>query len=92
MFAKQIEWHAAEGDILIAISSSGRSANILGAVKAGRDKKCLVFTLSGFAPDNPLRTLGDVNVFLPSGEYGFIEVGHLAVLHATLDINMGWGG
>ncbi|MCQ8782836.1 D-sedoheptulose-7-phosphate isomerase [Mangrovibrevibacter kandeliae] len=90
VFAKQIEWHAAAGDVLVAISSSGRSANILNAVAAARARDCVVYTLSGFKPDNPLRTLGDLNIFVDSPEYGFVEVGHLAILHSVLDIEMGW--
>ena len=90
VFAKQVELHARPGDILIAISSSGRSANILGAVAAARNIDCKVYTLSGFDSDNPLRALGDINVYLPSREYGFVELGHLTVLHAVLDIQMGW--
>jgi D-sedoheptulose 7-phosphate isomerase len=92
VFAKQIEWHAVEGDMLIAISSSGRSMNILNAVAWARKLKCTVVTLSGFKPDNPLRGLGDINIYFPSPEYGFVEVGHLAILHAALDIQMGWQG
>jgi D-sedoheptulose 7-phosphate isomerase len=92
VFAKQIEWHGVEGDMLIAISSSGRSMNILNAVASARKLKCTVVTLSGFRPDNPLRALGDINIYFPSPEYGFVEVGHLAILHAALDIQMGWQG
>ena len=90
VFEKQLEWHAREGDILVAISSSGRSKNILNAVKAGRDQECKVFTFSGFGADNPLRSLGDINIYLASLEYGFVEVGHLAVLHSVLDVQLGW--
>lgn len=91
VFAKQIEWHAASGDLLIAISSSGRSQNILNAVRAARNAGCRVITLSGFRPDNPLRGLGDLNLYVASQEYGLVEVGHLAILHGILDIQMGWG-
>lgn len=90
VFAKQIEWHARSGDILVAISSSGSSANILGAVEAGRRKECRIYTLSGFAGGNPLRQLGDLNIYLASDDYGFVEVGHLALLHGVLDVEMGW--
>jgi D-sedoheptulose 7-phosphate isomerase len=90
VFAEQIDFHGNAGDILVAISSSGRSANILNAVEAARKKSCKVFTLSGFQPDNPLRKAGDVNVYLRNMEYGFVEVGHLAILHAVLDLHMGW--
>jgi len=90
VFAKQVEWHASERDVLVAVSSSGQSANILNAVGAGRERCCRIVTLSGFLPDNPLRRLGDINIYLASAQYGFIEIGHLAFLHAVLDILMGW--
>ncbi|MCG8562837.1 MAG: SIS domain-containing protein [Hyphomicrobiales bacterium] len=90
VFEKQIEWHARSGDLLVAISSSGRSANILNAAKAALACDCTVFTLSGFDADNPLRGLGDLNIHLANHEYGFVEVGHLALLHIVLDIQMGW--
>src|SRR3984957_14931112 len=58
VFAKQIELHARAGDLVVAISSSGRSANILNAVDAAIAAGCTVATLSGFTPDNPLRRKG----------------------------------
>jgi D-sedoheptulose 7-phosphate isomerase len=91
VFAKQIEFHARAGDLLIAISSSGRSPNILAAVTAARARNCRVVTYSGFTEDNDLRRTGDVNFFVRSREYGFVEVSHLALCHAVLDIDMGWG-
>lgn len=90
VFAKQIEFHGRAGDLLVAISSSGRSRNILNAVAAARTAGCAVATFSGFLPDNPLRRLGDVNVYVPSGEYGFVELAHQTLLHAALDLGMGW--
>ena len=59
VFAKQLEFHARPGDLLIAISSSGTSPNILGAVKAARARDCKVVTFSGFTEDNDLRRTGD---------------------------------
>src|SRR6478609_3688791 len=61
VFAKQIEFHGRAGDLLVAISSSGRSANILNAVKMARSRGCKVITYSGFTAENNLRTMGDVN-------------------------------
>lgn len=90
VFAKQIEFHGAPGDLLVAISSSGQSANILGAVKAAQTIGCTVLTLSGFAADNPLRRLGDMNLYLNSNLYGYVEIGHLALCHAILDFSMTW--
>jgi D-sedoheptulose 7-phosphate isomerase len=89
VFAKQIELHARRGDLLIAISSSGRSPNILGAVEAGRAAGCEIVTLSGFTADNPLRTKGDINFYIASDRYGFVEIGHLTICHAILDFLCG---
>jgi D-sedoheptulose 7-phosphate isomerase len=91
VFAKQIEFHARPGDLLIAISSSGRSPNILAAVAAARARNCKVATYSGFTETNDLRRTGDVNFYVRAMEYGFVEVAHLALCHAVLDIGMGWG-
>jgi D-sedoheptulose 7-phosphate isomerase len=85
VFAKQIELHARPQDLVIAISSSGRSANILNAVTAARKAECMVVTFSGFTPNNPLRRLGDINFFLSSDQYGFVEIGHLTLCHLVLD-------
>ena len=88
VFAKQIEFYATRGDLVVAISSSGKSPNILNAVNAARTIGCTILTLSGFAPDNPLRSLGDVNLYLKSDLYGFVEIGHLALCHAIVDYSM----
>ena len=74
VFAKQIEMHGLAGDVLVAISSSGESANILKAVDAARAGGCTVVTLSGFKQDNTLRGLGDFNLYVPAGDYGLVEV------------------
>jgi len=92
VFAKQLDFHARPGDLLIAISSSGKSPNILNAVKAARAHDCKVVTFSGFTEQNDLRKSGDINFYVRAGEYGFVEVAHLALCHAVLDIDMGWGG
>jgi D-sedoheptulose 7-phosphate isomerase len=90
VFAKQIEMFARTGDLLIAISSSGQSPNILKGVAAARKAGCAVVTLSGFKPANPLRREGDVNFYVASEQYGFVEIIHLTICHAVLDILMGW--
>lgn len=90
VFAKQIEMQAFPGDMLVAISSSGASKNILNAARAAADLKCEIVTLSGFSDENPLRRMGDINFFVGSGVYGFVETGHQAILHAILDTAMGW--
>lgn len=73
------------GDGLIAISSSGKSMNIRNAAIQARENGGKVVTLSGFARDNPLRLIGDVNIWLDSNDYGLVEVGHQFVLHNISD-------
>lgn len=77
-----------EGDMLIAISSSGSSQNILNAADVAIRKKIRLVTCSGFQPDNPLRQRGDVNFFVPSFSYGFVETIHQLIIHAMLDVKL----
>lgn len=85
VFAKQVEFHGRAGDVLMAISSSGRSPSILNAVATGRQVGAMVLTFSGFDDNNPLRSLGDINFYVPSSEYGFVEIAHMILIHATID-------
>lgn len=86
VFQKPIEMLADEGDVLFAISSSGKSVNILNGVRAALEKPCKVITLSGFKDDNPLCTMGDLNFYVPSGDYGPVEVLHHSICHCILDM------
>ena len=79
-------------DLLIAISSSGRSQNILNAAESARAGSAGLITLTGFAGDNPLRKMGDANYWLDSDAYGMVEIGHLFLLHYVADLlSMDWG-
>src|ERR1051325_10558780 len=86
VFEKPVRMFGTDKDLLIAISSSGKSPNILRAVDAAREIGCDVVTLSGFGADNPLRSKGDVNFYVPSGSYGFVELTHLSICHCILDL------
>jgi len=85
LFSRQIDMFGEKGDILIAISSSGQSANIINGVKSARKKLCSIITFTGFKPDNPLHIMGDISVYVPSYEYGVVEVVHQVILHAITD-------
>ncbi len=89
VFEKPIKLFAERGDILVAISSSGKSPNILLAVEAAREKGCRVITLSGFSENNPLRSKGHFNIYVGSQSYGVVELSHQIVLHMVLDLIMG---
>ena len=85
VFSEPILHFGKEGDLLVAISSSGQSPNILKAVDTAYQKGCGVVTLSGFEAMNPLRSLGETNFYVPSRSYGIVEVTHLTLLHSLLE-------
>ena len=85
VFEKPIEMFADKGDVLIAISSSGKSENILRGADAAKNKGCHVITMSGFKPDNPLRNKGELNFYVPSDSYGYVEITHLTLCHCIVD-------
>jgi len=89
IFKKFLETFAEEGDVLIAISSSGTSKNILNACDEARAKGMKVVTLSGFTADNPLRTKGDINFWVDSKAFGFLEILHGLILHWINDSIIG---
>ena len=85
VFERPIDLWAKSGDLLVAISSSGKSENILKGVQAAKKKGCDVITLSGFRPDNPLRQLGQINFYVASQSYGEVEVSHMSLVHYLTD-------
>ncbi|HEY5999297.1 MAG TPA: SIS domain-containing protein [bacterium] len=88
VFARPLALVASPGDVLVAISSGGRSRNILAAAAAARRGGCAVVTLSGFDADNPLRALGDLNFHVPSHSYGLVECLHQTICHGFHDLYM----
>ena len=85
VFSKPLEILLSEGDLLIAVSSSGSSTNIVNAAKSAKNKKNILISLSGFKPDNSLRQIGDLNFWLDSSSYGKVEIGHALILHYLTD-------
>ena len=87
---KAVEFYGSEGDIFIGISSSGSSENILNGCRAAREKNFKkVITLSGMRADNPLRKLGDINLWADSKAYNHIENIHQFWLLAIVDMIIG---
>ena len=87
---KAVEFYGDEGDVLITISSSGCSKNMLNGCKAARSKKfSTVITFSGFDVDNSLCQLGDINLWVDSKAYNFVENIHQIWLLAIVDLIIG---
>ena len=83
--AKALEAYADKGDLVILISSSGKSQNILNAAKKATEIGLSVITVSGFLTDNPLRKLGDLNLWVDSTKYNIVEMTHHVWLVAIID-------
>ena len=82
------EWlkiYFTEGDLLIAISSSGNSPNINNSVDYVKSLNGKVITLSGFEQNNKLSKKGDINFWLDAKSYGIVECYHQTILHIILD-------
>ncbi|WP_437187195.1 SIS domain-containing protein [Planctomicrobium sp. SH668] len=88
-FSTYVDRYSHPGDLLVTISSSGNSLNVLNAIDAARTMGCQVITLSGLKEDNKSRTRGDVNFYVPAKTYGIVECAHQVLLHLLLDAFMG---
>jgi D-sedoheptulose 7-phosphate isomerase len=88
VFAVPLARFAKPGDVVMALSSSGASPNILRAVETAQGKECAVATFSGFKPSNPLRAMGDLNFYVPHEGYALVEVLHHAICHCLLEVVM----
>ena len=75
-----------KNDMLIIISSSGTSSNIINAAKYCKKNNISSITLSGFNIDNPLSKLGNINIHVNSNKYNFIEMSHHIILVSIVDI------
>lgn len=85
VFAYRINRILSERDILVTISSSGNSPNVVKAIEAARKKGCFIITLSGKEIDNQSRKMGDLNFYVPLETYGLAESAHAVLLHCALD-------
>ena len=85
VFSEQLRITAQAGDLLVAISSSGNSPNIVNGIQMAKEKGCSIITLSGFRADNKISALGDYNIHVPSMEYGIVESLHQMILQQIVD-------
>mgnify|MGYP001187092069 CR=1 FL=1 len=84
---KSIDFYGDKDDVLILISVSGKSPNILNAAKQARKKKFnKIITFSGHSSNNPLRKLGDINIWVNSKIYNQVENTHQFILLMIIDL------
>lgn len=86
VFSYPLEHLLKPSDLVVAISSSGKSPNIVKAAEATRSRKASLLTLSGFAENNPLRKLGHLNFWVDRSDYGLVETAHFFLLHTIVDL------
>lgn len=85
VFSKSLELYADKGDVVIIVSSSGRSENILEAAHFCKKNNLKLFTFTGFSKSNPLSKLGDINLWVNSRAYNIIENVHQIWLLSIVD-------
>ena len=85
IFALPLSRLARAGDLVVAISSSGNSPNIVRALDASRSMRAQTVTLTGKGADNKARARGDLNFYVPADRYGWVECAHQLILHYWLD-------
>lgn len=85
IFSRPLEFLLRENDLLVAISSSGNSQNIINAVNVAKKRNAQVITFTGFRPDNKVKQMGDINVYVPCEKYGMVESIHNLILQQIVD-------
>jgi D-sedoheptulose 7-phosphate isomerase len=86
IFARFVQAHGRAGDVLLAISTSGTSANVLAAAEAARALSMPVIALTG-RPDSPLARLAQVEVCTPAGRFADrVQELHIKVIHVLIEL------
>lgn len=85
IFSKPLSLLGNQEDLLVAISSSGNSKNIVNAINVAKSKKMNVITFTGFKSDNQVKNLGDYNIYVPICHYGIVESIHNLLLQQVVD-------
>lgn len=85
IFSRPLDFLMKKGDLLVAISSSGNSLNIIKAIEIAESKEGEVITFTGFESDNMIKQMGNVNVYVPCRKYGIVESIHNLMLQQIVD-------
>ena len=86
---KAVEFYGDEGDLVILISSSGSSKNMINAAKSAQQLAMSIVTFTGFSPDNILKQKGNLNFWVDSKAYNIVENTHQIWLLMTCDLLIG---
>ena len=84
--AKAIELYHNPNDLVVLISASGQSLNVINAAVKSKEFGLPVITFSGMSPQNPLRDKGEINLWVDSNIYNIVEMTHHIWLLAIVDM------
>ena len=84
--AKAIQFYHNPKDVIVLISASGQSLNVINAAIKSKEFELPVITFSGMSPHNPLRKQGDINLWVDSNIYNIVEMTHQIWLLAIVDM------
>lgn len=85
VFARQVRAHARAGDVVLGISTSGNSENVVRGLRAARELGATTLALTG-ATGGRLRELADCALLVPSTETPRIQEGHVTIIHLLCDL------
>jgi len=84
VYSRQVEAFAREGDVLVVLSTSGNSPNVIGALEAARRKNTTTVGLLGKG-GGPAAALCDIAVVVPCNETEHIQEAHQVIIHLMLE-------
>ena len=87
--SKSLEYYADQNDVIILISSSGKSQNIINAARFSLQKNLKLITFTGFDEQNPLKNLGAINFWVNRKSYNIVENAHQIWLTILCDMIIG---
>ena len=86
VFARYVQAHGRTGDVLLAITTSGTSKNVVAAAKKARELGIKVIALTG-KPDTPITELADIAIVTPGGKYADrVQELHIKVIHILIEL------
>jgi D-sedoheptulose 7-phosphate isomerase len=85
IFRRQVEAHGQEGDVVIGISTSGSSPNVLSALRLAREKGCRTVGLLG-KDGGSIKGLVDIDLTVPGHDTPRIQEGHITIIHILCEL------
>ncbi len=87
VFSRFIDGHGRQGDVLVAISTSGTSPNILKACESAKAVGMKIIAMTGKKPNSPLAELADVEIYAPGGKFSDrVQELHIKIIHIMIEL------